>query len=314
MQMTSFMLKIDNLIEGTIEKRPSKIIKTPYVADIIPFGSNVSILGHTASLGCCGLADVGASILMAPVVSTQKQKKLKKLKPEQREYETTEETTEETTHESPPCKRKCDYRVYLSVIKERGNEIIVGIHPKLAEDLTESALKNNLLSRLLNVKRYKRETTIFVEGKVDSRFDFSGIDCNGIPFLMEVKNVPLADYEDITAKDRKHKCYDDRAQNSKVAYFPDGYRKKSTETVSPRALKHLHELTLVKKESKTRCIMCYVIQRTDVESFQPSIIDPLYREAFKEAIAGGVEIITMVVQWKKNGESYFIRDDLPVNM
>jgi DNA-binding sugar fermentation-stimulating protein len=249
------------------------------------------------------LADVGASILMAPVVSTQKQKKQK-----------TQEETQEKTEEKREEKRKCAYRVYLSVIKERGNEIIVGIHPKLAEDLTETAIKNNLLSRLLNVQRYKRETTIFVEGKVDSRFDFSGIDCNGIPFLMEVKNVPLADYEDITAKDRKHKCYDDRAQNSKVAYFPDGYRKKSTETVSPRALKHLHELTLVKKESKTRCIMCYVIQRTDVESFQPSIIDPLYREAFKEAIAGGVEIITMVVQWNKNGESYFVRDDLPVNM
>jgi DNA-binding sugar fermentation-stimulating protein len=320
------LLTLDNLIEGTVEKRPSKFIKTPYVADIIPIGSTTSILGHTASLGCCGLADVGASILMAPVVSTQKQKKSEEKreetqeKPEETEQTTqekpeeTEQKTQEKTQEKREEKRKCAYRVYLSVIKERGNEIIIGIHPKLAEDLTETALKNNLLSRLLNVQRYKRETTIFVEGKVDSRFDFSGIDCNGIPFLMEVKNVPLADYEDITAKDRKHKCYDDRAQNSKVAYFPDGYRKKSTATVSPRALKHLHELTLVKKESKTRCIMCYVIQRTDVESFQPSIIDPLYREAFKEAIAGGVEIITMVVQWKKNGESYFVRDDLPVNM
>ena len=129
---------------------------------------------------------------------------------------------------------------------------------------------------------------------------------------MEVKNVPLADYEDITSKDRKHKCYDDRAQNSKVAYFPDGYRKKSTDTVSPRALKHIRELTLVKRESKTRCIMCYVIQRPDVSSFQPSIIDPEYRAAVKNAIDIGVEIITMVVHWTKNGEAYFVRDDLPV--
>jgi len=29
------LLKLDNLIEGTITKRPSKIIKSPYVADII---------------------------------------------------------------------------------------------------------------------------------------------------------------------------------------------------------------------------------------------------------------------------------------
>ena len=56
--MTTILLKIDHLIEGTVVKRPSKFIKTPYVADIIPLDSNSgTILGHTASLGCCGLAD-----------------------------------------------------------------------------------------------------------------------------------------------------------------------------------------------------------------------------------------------------------------
>ena len=35
----NFILKIDHLIEGKIIKRPSKIIKSPYVADII-FGEN----------------------------------------------------------------------------------------------------------------------------------------------------------------------------------------------------------------------------------------------------------------------------------
>ena len=284
--MSSLMLKIENLIEGSVIKRPSAYIKTPYVADIIPINSKTSILGHTASLGCCGLADVGATILMAPVPKTKKTENSDKL--------------------------HCEYRVYLSVIREKGNEIVVGIHPKLAEDLTESALKNNLLSRLQNVRRFKRETSIYVEGKVDSRFDFSGVDCNGVPFIMEVKNVPLADYEDITAKDRKGKCYDDRAYNSKVAYFPDGYRKKSTDTVSPRALKHIRELTLIKKESKTRCIMCYVMQRTDIDRFQVSIIDPEYRQAVKEGIESSVEIITLVVQWTREGEAHFVRDDLPI--
>jgi DNA-binding sugar fermentation-stimulating protein len=151
---------------------------------------------------------------------------------------------------------------------------------------------------------------IFVENKVDSRFDFSGVDENGVPFIMEVKNVPLADYEDICAKDRKGKCYDDMPYNAKVAYFPDGYRKKTADPVSPRALKHIRELTLIKKESITRCIMCYVIQRTDVDRFQPSIIDPQYREAVKQAIEAGVEIITLLVQWTKQGEAYFVKDDL----
>jgi len=279
----SLLLKINDLIEGEIIKRPSKYIKTPYVADIEICDNNEMILGHTASLGCCGLADVGAHILMAPVPKNKNSDKL-----------------------------HCEYRVYLSIIKENDKEMIIGIFPKLAEDLTESALKNNLLSKLINVRTYKKETKIYVPGLVDSRFDFSGIDENGIPFIMEVKNVPLADYEDVTAKDRKKLSFDNRDINSKVAYFPDGYRKKSTDPVSPRALKHINELALIKRVSKTRCIMCYVIQRTDVNRFQPSIIDPQYREAFINAVNSGVEIITMVVQWTREGEAYFIRDDLRI--
>ena len=294
----SLLLKIDGLVEGDVIKRPSKFIKTPYVADImlkkkedISNSSVDTVLGHTASLGCCGLADAGARILMAPVI-TKKNKKNKK--DEEKE------------------KLSCEYRVYLSVILERDTEIIVGIYPKLAEELTEAALKANLLSRLQNIRRYRRETVLQVEGQIDSRFDFTGIDCNGIPFIMEVKNVPLADYEDITAKDRKKMCYDDRAIDSKVAYFPDGYRKKSTDPVSPRALKHIKEMTLIKSKTKIRCIMCYVIQRTDRDRFQPSILDPEYREAVRVAVATGVEIITLVVRWTKEGEAYFIRDDLPM--
>ncbi len=285
----ALMLQINDLIEGTIYKRPSAYIKTPYVADIVPLGENETILGHTAALGCCGLADVGANVLMAPVTSKNSK-------------------NDDKLH--------CEYRVYLSVIKERGQETVVGIHPKLAEELVESALKKNLLSSLQNVLTYRRETAIYVAGKVDSRFDFTGIDCNDVPFIMEVKNVPLADYEDITAKDRKKRAalYDLREIGSKVAYFPDGYRKKVEDTVSPRALKHIKELTLIKKESKTRCIMCYVIQRTDVESFQPSIIDPEYRSAFYSAMDSGVEIITLVVNWTREGNAYFVKDNLKINL
>jgi DNA-binding sugar fermentation-stimulating protein len=284
-------MKLDNLIEGTVIKRPSKIIKSPYVADISM--ENKEILGHTASLGCCGLADVGATILMKKIDQKQNNNKNKQSE-----------------------KIKCEYRVYLSCYmdKERNQEVIVGIHPKLAEDLTEQALLKNCLSKLQNIKTYKRETCICVENKVDSRFDFTGIDENGIPFIMEVKNVPLADFEDITSVERKKKNYESHSFNSKVAYFPDGYRKKKIDTVSPRALKHIRELTLIKKESKTRCIMCYVVQRTDVNRFAVSVIDPEYRIAVKNALENGVEIIVMVVEWNKNGEAYFVKDNLKLEI
>jgi len=206
--------KINNLIEGKIISRPSKKIKTPFVADIEIISNNKIILGHTASLGCCGLADVNAHILMAP---------------------------------SKNKNNKCQYVVYLSIFTDKNEKIIVGIYPKLAEILTEKALKLNLISKLLNIKSLKKEDKI-----LNSRFDFSGIDENNIPFIMEVKNVPLADYEDLTIKERKKYCFDDRCVNSKVAYFPNGYRKKITDTISPRALKHLHDLIILKKKYKNK--------------------------------------------------------------
>ena len=284
----TIILKINELVEGKVIKRPSKHIKSPYVADIQLSSDSNMILGHSASLGCCGLSDAGANVLIAPVPKTKNNMDEDKL--------------------------RCEYRVYLSVVREKNEEIIVGIYPKLAEQLVENALKENLLTRLPNVRKYKKETKIYVEGLVDSRFDFSGIDENGVPFIMEVKNVPLADYEDITSKERKNMSFEGRDINSKVAYFPDGYRKKTTDPISPRALKHINEHALIKRMSKTRCIMCYVIQRTDVDRFQPSIIDPVYREAFIEAVKSGVEIITLVVKWTREGEAYFIKDCLPISV
>ena len=129
---------------------------------------------------------------------------------------------------------------------------------------------------------------------------------------MEIKNVPLADYEDMSSKERKKMDFTGRDWNSKVAYFPDGYRKKITEPVSPRALKHVRELTTIKKETKVRCILCFVIQRTDVNRFTASVIDEEYRSAVKDAIETGVEIITLVIKWNRDGVAEFVRDDLPI--
>jgi hypothetical protein len=116
--------KLANLIEGQIIKRPSKYIKTPYVADVKITDTNFEILGHTPALGCCGLSDNGSTILMTLINQSKKNQ----------------------------TNLKCSHSIYLSVLLEKDHEIIVGIHPKLAEILTESALKLNLLSKLQNCK------------------------------------------------------------------------------------------------------------------------------------------------------------------
>lgn len=295
------LISLNNLVEASVIKRPSKIIKSPYVSDLKINNDDNNIndsndsneyLGHSASLGCCGLADNGATVLVQLIDNSKNKKK------------------------DDDSKLKCQYRIYLSIHKEDVNEVIVGIYPKLAEELFENALNKNLISKLMNIKEYKRETKVFIENHVDSRFDFSGIDNNGIQFYLEVKNVPLADYEDLPAKEKKKLDFSDRDFNSKVAYFPDGYRKKSNEPISTRAIKHLENLTYLKNLHKEniRCLLCFVIQRNDTERFQPSIIDPYYVNALKNAYNNGVEIITLKIRWTKDGNSYFVTDNLPLNI
>ena len=133
---------------------------------------------------------------------------------------------------------------------------------------------------------------------------------------MEVKNVPLADYVDCTAKERKkmtNNQFDHLSYNEKIAYFPDGYRKNIKAPVSPRALKHLHDLSCLSQQGTYRTIMCYVVQREDVSSFQPSVLDETYREAFYKARENGVEMYAIQFSWSINGVASLICDNLKIN-
>ena len=266
--------EIKDLVEGVVVKRPSKHCKTPYVADV-RLEDGREVMAHTAALGCSGLADAGGVVIMQPVNNP---------------------------------KNVCKYKILMVKQTERDVERILGIDPKMAETLSEECLKKNCISCLKEVKQYQREKKL-----LNSRFDFIGIDKDDCEFVMEIKNVPLADYVDCFAKEKKHMDFSNRDMNTKISYFPDGYRKKKSETVSPRALKHIQELQKLKETTNKRCILCFVIQRNDSNSFQPSNIDPIYKNAVKLAVTKGVEIITLQIEWK-NGLATFIKDDLPINL
>ena len=243
------------LIETTIVNRPSKVCKSPYVADITI--DSVEICAHSPSLGCSGLANKDRKVLVAPKTNAS---------------------------ETSVCKYSVDFGL--------DNGEIVAMNPKLSEKVVKAILEKKLFT-ILKPREFKPEQKIG-----NSRFDFVGKDENNKKFILEVKHVPLV-----------------KPDNSRIAYFPDGYRKKKTDTVSPRALKHIQELQRIKKEEpETRTIMCYVIPRTKVDTFEPNKGDPIYRNALKEAHKDGVEIIPLVVQWTRNGECLFIRDDLPIDL
>jgi len=135
--MSILLVDLENVYSGEIVKRPSQQCKTPYVADVqLQDGS--TILGHSPSLGCCGLADKGATVLM---------------------------TRSKQNNTNKPT--VCSHRIDLAIYKEHDREIIIGINPKIGETIAEEALKLNCIHNLQNVKSFTREVKI-----MNSRFDF----------------------------------------------------------------------------------------------------------------------------------------------
>jgi DNA-binding sugar fermentation-stimulating protein len=147
----------------------------------------------------------------------------------------------------------------------------------------------------------------------ESRFDFQGYNTMNKEFILEVKSVPIAKYIDDYDKNLKKIDYSTFDFNQKIALFPVGFQKKKYDVISERALKHLKHLENLKKQNnELLTYICYVIQRKDVKEFQASQIDPTYKSTLKNVNENGVQIITIVVDWKANGNCIFVTDTLTV--
>jgi sugar fermentation stimulation protein A len=270
----------NHIIKGTVINRPSKNIKSPYVADV-KLKDGTEILAHCPSLGCCGLSNAGSEVYL------------------------TKNKGENT---------KTSHRVDLAIYRELKNNIeykqIVGLNPKITEKIGFQAIKSNCIQELQNV------TLLETEKKFgNSRFDIYGIDSENKEFILEIKTVPLADYVDCDKKDRKNHLdlIEKKMFHEKIAYFPDGYRKNKNDPVSPRALKHIQELEKIVLEGKYKCFLLFIVQRTDVSFFQTSVIDQIYKEAVLKASNNGVKILVLQVDWnKEDGKAYFFSNNLPI--
>jgi DNA-binding sugar fermentation-stimulating protein len=204
--------------------------------------------------------------------------------------------------------------VFLSVYNdEEGNpetEQIIAINPKIAIELMESAIEKKLIAALQNVKQFKRNVPMKIENKIDSCFTFVGMCDDEIPFIMEVHNVPFAEYNHGQAQEAQAPQAEQAEKldyDSKVAYFPE---KNNTNTIE--LLKVVRDLITIKSESNIRCMLGFVIERTDIERFEISKYNSEYRAVVKEAIDHGIDIIPLVISWTKEGIAFFVTDELPV--
>uniref|UniRef100_A0A6C0D7Q3 Sugar fermentation stimulation protein C-terminal domain-containing protein n=1 Tax=viral metagenome TaxID=1070528 RepID=A0A6C0D7Q3_9ZZZZ len=257
----------NELIKAKVLSRPSKKIKSPYLADVLLLEENKEVLCHSAALGCSGHIIEGSTVWV--------------LKKEE-------------------SKAQSKYEIYL--IEE--NNVMIGCHLLVANKIARRLLKNNMV--LLNTKDVISEYTMN-----DCRFDFLA-KCDDRMTIIEVKSVPIADYMDGTTKEVEAYLKEFPELKEKIAIFPycttANKRKLSKEPLSERALKHVVHLTNLVKS--TRCVLLFIVQRTDVSQFCITKLDPIYKEACKKALDSGVIIKAISVRW--DARSCYYNKDLEI--
>lgn len=158
------------------------------------------------------------------------------------------------THTDDP-KRKLKYTLELT----HNGESFICVNTGMTNKIVKEALEQGLVKELKEYKQIKPEQKIY-----DSRLDFFLSGEGLVDTYVEVKNVTLLG-------------------EKKKALFPD--------SVSTRGQKHLLDLIKIKEDGK-RAVMLYVLNRTDVNSFQPAEeIDPKYAQLLRDASAAGVEVL-----------------------
>ena len=193
--MMMFLFEIDDLYHARIVSRPSKTCKSPYVADVYVDEFNETDMAHAPSLGCGGLCNKSSNVYVS-------------------------------LHPNPST---CNYVIQLAEITSPdNNKYLIGIHPKCAENIVHRCLHLNAIESLSNLRNITPEVNLKEHG---SRFDFVVKDEFDIETIIEVKNVPLADYEDIYDKDRKIKTTDIAVEIKFHTSLRDIGKRKMTQSV-----------------------------------------------------------------------------------
>ena len=277
--MKRVVLRLENVVRARVVSRPSKLVKSPYMADILVRGDDSEQLCHSPALGCAGIITPGTQVIVTPKTSVKSDAKSK----------------------------------YSLDLVDVGPSV-VGVNPMMCNKMVRRALEEGWVQSLPQFDKSETKSEVTVD---ESRFDFKCTKDN-VEYYIEVKGVPCACIEDVpvTAKKREAMMETINKAENKIAYFPDGYRKSTEEVISPRALKHVEHLTRISETSDAEsvvCVLLFLVQRQDCVVFQPTHNDPVYREEVWRASRAGVRILAHTVHWSEAGVATWA-DTLPLNL
>lgn len=165
-----------------------------------------------------------------------------------------------------------------------------GIHPMISQYAARG-----LLTKISSTASWTAEVVV-ADG---TRIDFVGTLPNKKKIYVEVKNAMISLELEKPRAERR-------------AVFPEGFRKKASEPVSPRAVKHAQVLKeLLKNHDTEACYLLYTVPRTDCgDGMTLNTTDPIYYAAVRDAFRAGVNIRAFSLRYALDG-SVKLEKDIP---
>lgn len=285
----------EDCVVGTLQCRPSKRNRSPYVADVLLENEDREVIVHVPNLDMGGKCVPGAKILMKPA--------------RDRKGNLVGADAVNPKFGTP----KCEFIAQLLYVDESrlGYEAAwVGAHPSLGERIAEELVGRNLLgTNFPTVKSFKREVRNVGGANMRADFLIEHEDESLPPRILEVKTVVDTDYK-VDATPGRTKCVftSNKDPYVRTGIFPWGQSNQKgpdgEKVVSARAIKHVQELTKLANDKKQQfdATVLFVVIRDDAKAFRPNHeACPSFARYLKEAESKGVQIIAKQVCWKVEG-------------
>ena len=268
--MSKELIQFQNIIQLEILHRPSKKIKSPYVADAINKNGD-EFLVHTPGLGLADQCLPGSKIFATP---------------------------------SKNKSSKTDYIAQsVSVNEEDYGKTLIGANPHTAELIGKEILRSKKWNPYPNYKVCnKKPAHINYVGdiylKAQNRY-----------IIIEMKNVICASYDPNIKVDRRYVFYDDKIPFRRSGIYPNGERSqkyKGKSVVSERSVRQID--SMIKDKEKYQFAIMFLVNRGDCTTFKPNWQrDPIYSKKLVKAVKNGIDVHALGINWtnkacKFNGE------------
>ena len=259
--MSKELIQFQNIIQLEILHRPSKKIKSPYVADAIN-KSGDEFLVHTPGLGLADQCLPGSKIFATP---------------------------------SKNKSSKTDFIAQSVSVNEKDyGKTLIGANPHTAELIGKEILKSSLWNPYPNFKVCnKKPAHIKYLGdiylKAQNRY-----------IIIEMKNVICASYDpNIKRVDRRYVFYDNKIPFRRSGIYPNGERSqkyKGKSVVSERSVRQID--SMIKDKEKYQFAIVFLVNRGDCIAFKPNWQrDPIYSKKLVKAVDNGINVYALGVNW-----------------